>query len=149
MFCSSCGSKVNAEAKFCNACGAQVQPASGPVEPDNSQTDNSNQSQRSWTTYQSDAQTYPASYNALCIIGLVVSGVSIFVPIFGILAIAGIVMSILGMRQAKHRHQQGKIPAIIGIVLGAIGLVIGIIHLIALITTFSLFAGFPWDSYMN
>lgn len=107
MYCKNCGHQIDDNCKYCPDCGAP-QP----------------------TSFSSDYQyTNPEEikndhgYNSVCIIGFVISCVSLFFNLFGLLAIAGIIVSIAGLKSCKNREEKGKVFAVIGIILGMVSLI--------------------------
>lgn len=116
MYCSNCGKEIRDGSAFCSECGApqaggdgrqERAVSSGPVET------------------KADA-----SYNTMCIIGAVVSGLSLFFSFFGLTGIGGIILSGIGLRQIGETGERGRELAIAGIVVGAITAVYGIIMLV-------------------
>lgn len=61
-----------------------------------------------------------APYNLMCIIGFVISIISYFINFWGIVGMAGIIVSIIGLSQIQRNHENGKGLAIVGIIIGAI-----------------------------
>lgn len=106
MYCKNCGHQIDDGSKYCPECGASQN-----------------------TSFSSDYEysgtqefKHEAGYNSVCIIGLVISIASLFINMFGLLAIAGIIVSIAGMKSCKSRGEKGKVFAVIGLVLGIVSL---------------------------
>ena len=57
-------------------------------------------------------------YNTMCILGLVISCISLFLNFWGLVGIVGVIISIVGILQIQQKHENGKILAIIGIIIG-------------------------------
>ena len=106
MYCKNCGHQIDDGSKYCPECGASQN------------TSFSSDYQYSGTPdYKNEAR-----YNSVCIIGLVISAGSLFINMFGLLAVAGIIVSIAGLKSCKSRGEKGKVFAVIGIVIGIVSL---------------------------
>ena len=107
MFCINCGKEISDESKFCSECGAKnVAQNSG---------DNGTQG-----SSVSQSVVQKASWNAMCIVGLALSGVSLLISLYGIVAGAGIVISTLRVMECRRKNKNGRICAILGIVIGVV-----------------------------
>ena len=73
--------------------------------------------------------------NGVAIAGMVVGIASILFPFYGITGIVGIILSILGLKKKKTTGK-GKGMAIAGICCSVVGIVMGIISIIAVIAAF-------------
>ena len=111
MFCANCGKEVNTDAAFCPECGAALK---GSTQQASSPTQSSAPGQM-----QTEQK---APYNILAILGLVISGISLFVNLWGIVGIAGTVLSVLGLLNCKSKGENGRALAIAGIVVGGISI---------------------------
>lgn len=81
--------------------------------------------------------TPASSSNGLAIAGLVVSCVSLLIGLYGLTAIAGIVLSALGLRQANQKAAAGLLAtgrgvAIAGIVVGAASALLNVVVLVVI-----------------
>ena len=159
MHCSHCGAEIPDYAKFCTACGKPQTASEQPktVEPTEEAQEGAEYTapENASEGYKAASAQLPASYsdpnyssqgnpgssaaapsntNVLAIAGFVCS--LIFLPVgVGILtAIAGFVMSIMGMNAAKKLPEnKGHGLALAGTIISAIRLVLILIGLIALI----------------
>lgn len=122
MFCSKCGKEIEDGMNFCPVCGAPLKAVDASQNPSQSPSQNPN------SGAQPDAQN--ASYDTMCIIGIVVSGLSLLLNFWGLVGIAGVVTSVLGLLNCKQKHKNGKILAIIGIVIGGYSVLYGVIGLV-------------------
>ena len=102
MYCKKCGNKLVEDSVFCDKCGTNT-PAS------------------------SSAQT-----NILAVVGLIVAGISIFLNFAGIVGIAAVVLSSLGLMQINKTGEKGKGMAITGISIGAFSVIYGFIMIMLL-----------------
>lgn len=59
-----------------------------------------------------------APYNTMCILGMVISCISLFLNFWGIAGIDGVIISVVGIMQTQRKQENGKILAIIGIIIG-------------------------------
>ncbi len=105
MFCKICGKEINDQAVICPHCGCQVKETA--IE-----------------------NTDVKKVNVLCIIGFVLSLVSLLISLVGIVAIAGLVLSIIGVNQASKNNQKLKGLGIAGICVSAGSLLYTIIVVI-------------------
>lgn len=64
-----------------------------------------------------------APYNKMCLIGLVISVISLFLKFWGIVGIAGVIVSVLGLINCKATNEKGKVLAIVGIAIGAYSII--------------------------
>ena len=109
-FCTQCGKELNDQAVVCVNCGCAVEnKAAAPA-----------------------ANAPAKKYNGLAIAGFVVSLVSWFLAFYGVVAIIGVVLSALGMKQCNTGATKGKGLAVAGLVLGIISLVYTLIALLFL-----------------
>ncbi len=60
-----------------------------------------------------------AAYEPICIVGLVISIISIFVGFWGATGIIGVIVSAAGMANANEHKERGKELAGLGILIGA------------------------------
>lgn len=75
-----------------------------------------------------------APYNTMCILGLVLSCISLFINFWGIMGIVSIVLSTIGLLQIQQKHENGKFLAIIGIIIGSCSIIYAFIIIMDLIT---------------
>ena len=98
MYCSNCGKEVDDNAVVCIECGSLIKK----------------EEVKNLTT-----TTEKRNINILCIVGFVVSILSWFITLFGIVAIAGLVLSILGTVQAKRNYERLIGLGIAGIIISS------------------------------
>ena len=106
MFCKICGKEINDQAVICPYCGCQVNGSVAVAKDDNRKV------------------------NVLCIVGFVLSLASLLIGLFGLVAIAGLVLSIVGVNQASKNNQKLKGLGIAGICVSAGSLLYTLIVLI-------------------
>lgn len=121
MYCVKCGKEIKDGSSFCPECGA-AQP-------------NENSSERSNSHTQAGLK---ASYNILCIIGLVVSGISLLFPLIGI---AGFILSLIGFKNVKKTGGKGRELAIVGMVVGIVMIIYCVACLLLAFFAFGQLAG--------
>lgn len=144
IFCVKCGFQNPDDAVFCASCGSRITPDGAHAfhyEEHESRNPEMEREYRGYTSYvqERDPRPNPSDFstriydegrNWACVTGFVMGLVSlILTPIFNILAIPGLIISILGLKG----RQRGL--SIAGIVLSVLGLVAGI-AVLALITLF-------------
>ena len=76
------------------------------------------------------------STNGLAIAGFVVSMVSLFINIAGLVGLVGTILSAIGLAKVKEKGK-GKGLAIAGLIIGIIGIVYGIYSIFAAATLIS------------
>ena len=109
MFCKSCGKKINDNAKFCPNCGEKKDSdiLSSIVE-------NADESQ----------------INPLCIAGIVLTVLMFFFNYQGLIGYAAVIVSAIGLWQAKERSQKGLMLAVVSMIISG---VFSFIHIKAVI----------------
>ena len=113
MFCTNCGKELVNGSTFCPKCGATQQEPTPPSV--------SNTGKRANAVNQTVVQKAP--YNTMCIIGLVISGISLLINFWGLVGIAGIIVSVIGLIGCKQRNEHGKTLAIVGIIVGTVSVI--------------------------
>ena len=115
VFCNKCGRNVEDGMKFCDNCGNRLYS-------ENEETlDN--------TAYRT-ADTKPKT-NIMAIVGFILGCVSLLINFWGIIGIAALIFSIVGLTQIKNNGGGGKGLAAAGIILGAVGVIYGFVMIIA------------------
>lgn len=94
MYCSECGNQLEENVSFCDKCGANTAIAKKPN-----------------------------LTNILAVIGLILAGVSLLLNFWGIVGIAAVILSSLGLVQISKTGEKGKGIAIAGISIGAFSIV--------------------------
>lgn len=115
MNCPVCQKQVSENLNFCPDCGAAL---SGTTPSETSvyiQQPSSN-----------IQQTSVAPYNKLCIIGPSISAGSLLINFLGLVGLAGLILSIIGLVQVGKTNERGKGLAIAGIAVGAASLLFGL-----------------------
>ena len=121
MFCNKCGKEIKEGSAFCSECGKKNE---GVVLP------TSNVCSYASSTNQSAVQKTP--YNVMCIIGLVISGISLLLNFWGIVGIAGTIVSVFGLLDSKRKNENGNTLAIFGIVIGVFSIFYGLFTILSL-----------------
>ncbi len=115
MFCKKCGSEINDDAVVCVNCGCAVKDDLNAIQ-----------------------QPEKKKINVLCLLGFIFSLVSLLLSLFGLIPVAGFVLSIIGLVQATRRKEKLKGLGIAGIAISSITLIYAIYNLIALLVLFSI-----------
>ncbi len=137
MYCYNCGKELENETTICPECGA-TQPAQekeSTADPYNYEPLNKNNPEID-------------QYNILCVIGMVISCISLVFRLHGLTAVAGIIVSVLGLLDYPKKNEKGRGFAIAGIVIGAISLVFSLI-LLLVVGHFLLNGAFFMDSIFD
>ena len=107
MYCKDCGAELKDDALFCDKCGKSINKE---------------------TATKSKSQTT----NILSIIGVVVSGISLFLNFWGLVGIAAVVISSIALIQINKSHEKGKGMAITGIAIGGLSIFYAFIMILLL-----------------
>lgn len=119
MFCSRCGCEVKEGAAFCTNCGAPQRKAAA---------DNSSNGRGA-----DGRPIHRTQYNVLSIVGMALSCIALIIfNCYGLVGLAGLIVSIIGLKNCKKNDEDGRAFAIIGIVVGGIDILAGIISLVVL-----------------
>ena len=103
MFCPKCGKEVGEGMAFCPYCGNALQntvvskPANSAAEKESDTT------------------------NATAIIGFVVSLISLFINMWGLVGGIAVVVSVSGLFGCLDKHQRGAFWAVLALTLGGMG----------------------------
>lgn len=123
MFCINCGKEIQDGSSFCSECGASQHGVTPPPV--------SNAANYGNPTNPTVVQKAP--YNTMCIIGLVISGISLLLNFWGLVGIAGTIVSTIGLTNCKQKNENGKALAIIGIVIGVYSIFYGVFAILSLV----------------
>lgn len=113
MYCKACGNKIEASSAFCPVCGTKTDPLRG-------EADFSYDSSRPDAPYEKALMQ--GHTNSLAIAGFVLSVVSLFFALMGLVPIIALVLCIIALVQIKNRGEGGKGFAIAGLVISAFSL---------------------------
>ena len=118
MFCSKCGKDMPNGATFCDNCGNSLQgEQKQPV-------------QNTTNTYNKEVAE--PKLNIMAIVGFILGCVSLLINFAGIVGMVALVFSIVGLTQINNNGGKGKGFAIVGIILGAVGVIWGLVAILAL-----------------
>lgn len=98
MYCKQCGKELGEASTFCNYCGTRA-----------------------------GFEKKQEQINTLSIVGMIVAGISIFLNFWGIMGIAAVILSTMGLIQINKLGEKGKGIAITGILLGSFSIIYGFI----------------------
>lgn len=123
-YCTSCGSRIGASDRFCERCGKSLEFRMGT-----DQKPPAYLYSKTGTPFRTNKKT-----DVYCIAGIVLSWYAVFSYIIApVFSIAGIAVSVLGMRRVKLNGQDGKNLALAGIILGVLGLLVYTLILLGLL----------------
>lgn len=122
MHCINCGKEIEDNSNFCPECGAPQQGTTSQSAPNAGNYAN--------PINQPTAKKAP--YNTMCILGLVISGISLLINFFGLVGIAGTIVSIVGFKSCKQKNENGEELAIIGTAIGVLSIFYGFITILYL-----------------
>ena len=138
MFCKYCGAELESDALFCTSCGKRIAGAAEKAE--------SHEQEAADTTAQQPQQARPEDaqrqepqksasaspegdvwdkaslkkLDPLCIAGLILTVLSLFLIYFGVVALAAFFVSLVGYRKAKKAGQEGAILAVISMIISGV-----------------------------
>lgn len=115
MFCKKCGAEIDDQAVICVKCGCSTKEEIAITETPKAKK----------------------KINIMCLVGFILSLVSWLLALYGIVAIAGLTLSIIGVVQAKRKEERLVGLGIAGIPISACSLIYTIYTLIALATLLS------------
>lgn len=105
--CSKCGKEISENAAFCPNCGESVE-----------------------NNKAKEVKVKKKKTNGLALAGMIVGICSMLIDPVGLVAITGLVLSIVGMVQVKSNNQNGKGFALTGIILSSIEFVLKFIQIL-------------------
>ncbi len=115
-FCANCGAEVSDGYAFCEKCGTPVNDAAPQAAP---------AGQPVYNQYGPAPQQQAG--NGMAVGGFVCSLIGLLLCCGGIVSIVGLILSIIGLNKSKQLNGAGKGLAIAGIILGAIGVLCGVL----------------------
>lgn len=121
MFCSNCGKEINNDVSFCPECGASQKAVTA-----------TSSNTGSYSTPVNQPVMQKAPYNTMCIVGLVISGISLLLNFWGLVGIAGTIVSVLGLTSCQQKNENGKALAVIGIIIGVFSIIYGLLGILSL-----------------
>ena len=107
-FCPNCGKPLEPNSNFCPYCRMQL----------NQISINNNQIQTN--------QPPTPKPDGISTAGFIISMISMFISIFGLISLIGLIISCVGLSQTPKEDRKGRDRAIWGIILGIVGIVWGI-----------------------
>ena len=127
MYCRYCGKQLSDDSKFCHACGSAVDsPVTAQVTPTPTE---SPQPVCTCQCSQAPVQEGKKKNNVCCLIGFILSFVSYLFAFneLCIFSLAGLILSIIGLVQAKKRNENWRGFGLAGIIIGGVAVLIGFI----------------------
>lgn len=113
MYCINCGKEIEEGAEFCSHCG-------------NSQRRDTKATEAvSEVPRQENGVSAPKKMNTLAIVGFVIAMISLFLNFWGLVGIAAVIVSVIGMIKVKENNENGKGFALAGIIVGACSVLYG------------------------
>jgi RNA polymerase subunit RPABC4/transcription elongation factor Spt4 len=122
-FCVHCGNNLEGGSNVCPNCGAKVEESNEAVETVVVDNPNPNQAYQGNQTYQN---TNAKPTNGLAIAGFITSLVSMILCC-GSISLISLILSIIGVVDAKKKNGSGNGLAIAGIVISVVGILLVII----------------------
>lgn len=151
MYCIKCGKQVPDNSVFCPFCGArqdgatgeaaapaannaaETASATGTAQPSAAQP-NTEYAQptaaQPGVAYAQPVNQSPikkANYNLLCILGFVISLVSLVFNYFGLVGLGGLIVSVIGLVLCNRRRENGRILGVLGTFIGATSVIVAVL----------------------
>lgn len=127
MYCKNCGKQLSDDAKFCHSCGSSVEtPVTEQVAPTPTETA---QPVCTCQCSQTPVQEIKKKNNVCCLVGFILSFVS-YLFLFNelcLFSLAGLIVSIIGLVQAKKRNENWRGFGLAGIIIGGVAVLIGFV----------------------
>lgn len=122
MFCIHCGKEIPEGSAFCPECGGNQNVKTTPVK-------------ESPAVSAADSDPVPiplakTKYNTLSIVGFVIGLVSWFLNFWGLMGIAALVISILGLLGCRRKNEKGLIFAVVGICSGVVNIIYAVVTMV-------------------
>lgn len=124
MYCSKCGAQIADGSRFCPECGQAIENQTAGMSGQYSQPNQHFDYRQNHYQYEQDSKMNP-----LALAGFIVGCVSVFINFWGIVGGTALGLSIAGLFQINGGKGAGKGFAITGIILGAIGVLFGLLVL--------------------
>ena len=122
MFCIHCGKEIPDGSAFCPECGGaqkvEAAPAKEPPVPPSTEPD------------PVSIPLEKTKYNTLSIVGFVIGLVSWFLNFWGLMGIAALVISILGLLSCRQKNEKGQVFAIVGICSGVVNIIYAVVTMV-------------------
>ena len=121
MYCKHCGFQLQEDVNYCPVCGKRQsdpvvrEPAAAPT-PEPPQA----------------SPSAAAPVNIYCVIGFSLSCASFLLTFFGLTALAGLILSVIGLRQLPVKGERGKGFAVAGIIIAVVSLILLVLALITI-----------------
>ena len=126
-FCPHCGKELKDGENFCSGCGRATSEQDRPVpQPPQYRTPPDQVQQM----YQRQGEL---PMNMFALVGFIAGCVSLLLNFWGIVGIAALILSIVGIVQIGQNPARGKGFAIAGAILGGIGVLWGFVGLLMLL----------------
>lgn len=142
MYCFKCGKEIPENSVFCPFCGAQLNnaaqpaasaaPAAAPAREGDAQPANSAAApaREGYAQPVNQSPIRKAQYNLLCILGLVISLISLVFNYFGLVGLGGIIVSVIGLVLCNRRRENGRILGVLGVLFGAVSVVTAVLAML-------------------
>ena len=139
MFCIKCGKEIPGNASFCPFCGAvQSENAAAPGEAETgggagnggAAASDAFGSPGGYARPINQSPIRKAQYNLLCILGLVISLISLVFNYFGLVGLGGIIVSVIGLVHCNRRRENGRILGALGVLFGAVSVITAVLAML-------------------
>jgi hypothetical protein len=116
MYCRVCGQEVSENDRFCSSCGEELQDQQGFMKAPNQNM---------------GPKTYPQNYHLSMVLGILATFFSVlnYLGIFFV-HIVGMVLGIIALGMVKKNREENKPYSVVAQVCGSIGLILGAIAML-------------------
>ena len=128
MYCHRCGHEIDENVSFCPYCGQKQEKST----PKYQYSTNAQSGASEFKNMANDAGQQLALYNSMCLIGFGLAVLSLFTN--NLVAIIGLIVSIVGLCQQRNTKQKGKLLAIIGVVIGGLQAILTVLVLARIVS---------------
>ena len=139
MFCKYCGAELESDAIFCTSCGKRIEAPAAEKAESHEQEAADTTAQQPQQARPEDAQRQEPQKSAsaspegdvwdkaslkkldpLCIAGLILTVLSLFLIYFGVVALAALIVSAIGFYNAKKKNRTGAALSVICMIVSGV-----------------------------
>lgn len=127
MYCFKCGKEIPDDSVFCPACGTKQDGTAQEPKPANAGPAPTPPVNADYAQPVNQSPIHKAQYNLLCILGLVISLISLVFNYFGLVGLGGVIVSVIGLVLCNRRKENGRILGALGVLFGAVSVITAVV----------------------